>query len=149
MLFAYSNGFAGDKDIKSICQKFIRSMLSKNEKGVRSVILPAEDAELLWQGEAPPKGMLEKIDKSIENMVITEPKEGETVMLPDGRSIVMKKGMIGKDKTMILMTLGGEKMPIPLMLSKVKGEWKIDASPLIAGRKAAAKVRARNKTEKK
>ena len=152
MFAIVANTFCIDKEIqltkKGTCQKFIRSMIKNDKDGVLSVILPAEGSEILWQGQAPPKEMLKQIEKTVEDISITELKEGETVKLSNGKTFVVTKEMINENKICIWMTMGGERMPAPFWLWKVKGNWKIDATPFIAARKAAAKVREKRKTKK-
>ncbi len=151
LIFAIvANAFCVDKEIpltkRETCQKFFKSILQNDKEGVLSTILPAEGAEILWQGQAPPKEMLKQIEKAVQNLSIIEINEGETVELPNGKSFVITKEMI--NTRFIWVTMGGKRMPTPFLILKVKGNWKIDAKPLIAGRKAAKKIREQRKEKK-
>lgn len=143
----FCNDIEKSLTIKETCQKFMKSMFANDKEGVLSVILPVSGAKILWQGESLPEGVLKVIKIALQNLSITEVKEGETVELPNGKSFEVKKGMVEDNKKLIWITMGGEKMPTPVWIIKIKGDWKVDASPFIAGRMAAKKVSEKRKSQ--
>lgn len=108
-------------------------MFAKDKNRVLSVIQPLSGAEILWEGQPPPKGMKNAIDKAIKNITIVELKDGVKVELPSGNNIEVTKEMVGDNKKYLLLTLaiGGKKRPIPLRLVKIENTWKIDPTPII------------------
>jgi hypothetical protein len=138
-----------DPGVTKACRKFLTAMLANDKEGVLSVILPAKDSDILWKGEPVPEKMLAEIAKVLKNLSVVELSEGEKFAMPNGLVLEIKKGMLNENKRFVLVNLLGSKTPLPLWVLKKNGTWKIDASGIIAGRKAAAKVRARREAEKR
>ena len=59
-----------------VIRRFMASLLTSNAEGIKATILPAADAELLWQGKPPPKHLKEKVWKIFQSMEYVRVKEG-------------------------------------------------------------------------
>ncbi len=66
-------------------------------------------------------------------------KAGDRFALPDGTVKVVEAGEVGPDRALLLP----EGASLPTHLQRVEGHWKVDASGIIAGRKAAEEARKR------
>jgi hypothetical protein len=118
-------------------QTLMLGMLKGDADSIKAIMLPADEAEILWQGGVPPKEIFDQIEKSIRAAKYTRVKEGEKVLLPDGKEIVIEKGMIGDKKVLLWVEMDGQRMPTPFWIEQKDDGWKVDARPLIAARKAA------------
>jgi hypothetical protein len=61
-------------------------------------------------------------------------KPGDVVTLPGGVPFTIRPEQVGDDRAVLL----AEGSAIPTDLRRVDGVWKVDARPIVAGRKAAA-----------
>ena len=126
---------------QDVIRAFFIAMLSNDEAGVRKEILPNPDAEILWQGEAPPLEALPQIKAQFSSMTCQECRVGETIDLPGGRKLKVTDQMVNKSSKLLFTVIDGQTMPTPLAVTMVDGEWKVDAGPLIAARLAAKRIR--------
>ena len=117
-------------------QTLMLAMLKGDSKAIQAIILPADEAEILWQSGTPPKDVFDQIEKSIRAAKYTRVKEGEKALLPDGKEVVIEKGMIGPKKVLLWVEMDGERTPTPFWIEQKDEGWKVDARPLIAARKA-------------
>jgi hypothetical protein len=63
---------------------------------------------------------------------------GDEVKIPGGKTLTLDESHINENRQQ-LMPAGS---PLPMTVARQDGKWKVDASPIIASRKAAAKARA-------
>jgi len=89
-------------------------------------------------GEAPDK---ETAMKAIVQMELRQMKLGETFRIPGGETVITLDEKHVADDAMMIMPAGS---PLPTQLYKEKGNWWVDASQVIAMRKTAELIRARN-----
>jgi hypothetical protein len=92
---------------------FLIANLGGSEADIRPLIVDHPDAHLLWQGAYPPD-VAEALAESYQGMGIARVEEGPDRVL-----------------------LQSSATPIPLAVVRVGGEWRVDASPIIAFRKRA------------
>jgi hypothetical protein len=118
-------------------QTLMLSMLKGDADTIKAITLPVDEMEILWQGGTPPKEVFDQIEKSIRAAKYTRVKEGEKAQLPDGKEVVIEKGMIGDKKVLLWVEMDGQRMPTPFWTEQKGDDWKVDAKPLIAARKAA------------
>jgi len=123
------------------------SMLRNDAEGVKATILPAEGADFLWQGEPPPKQMQTEIEKTFQGLKLVRIQEGEKVSLPSGKDLTVEKGMIDEKKILVWAEINNERMPTPFWMVKTADGWRVDAGPLIAARKAAARARGQERAK--
>jgi hypothetical protein len=114
-------------------------MLTRDEATLRAVTLPTEDFDWLLRGEAPPADHIEEAKAWIAQP-IRALKPGDEITLPGNNKHTVYPEEVDADHAVLLRE--GDQVPFPLQ--RVDGRWRVDARPLIAGRKAADAVRRRN-----
>jgi hypothetical protein len=118
---------------------FFMTMVKGDEAALREVTLPAEDFEYLLKGEHLPPDKIAEFRGMVEKMEIRRLKPGDKVNLPGGKVAVVQPEEVTEDRAVVLQ----EGSPIPTRCQKVKGRWRVDARPVIAGRRAAEQARKR------
>ena len=118
-------------------RNFLLAMLEGDEQELRKWSLPHKDLDLLLGGQRPPQEVLKQIKQAFETTPIKRLKVGDKVELPGGRTIAVDKSRVNENRQLLQM----ERDPLPWTLVKKKGAWKVDPSPVIAARKAAAAAR--------
>lgn len=118
-------------------RSFMAAMICQEEEALRELTLPNEEFEWLLRGDAAPKEVHQQIKDRIAEMPVEVFKEGDEIMLPGGRKQKVKAEEVGEDRAVVMP----EGAPIPTRLRKVEGRWRVDATPIIAGRKAADAAR--------
>ena len=71
-------------------------------------------------------------------------KPGEKLKLRGGQTLEVKDEEMGPDRALLLP----EWAPVPTPLEKIKGHWKVDASLIISGRRAADEARRKAEAKK-
>ncbi len=111
---------------ENVIRAFVTAVSSKNEQAIRRVILPNKNAAVLWQG-------VSRIRQSLANITgWRECKAGETVALAGKRKLTITDEMVDDNRKMFVAMVGDQLMPPPVPLVLADGEWKVDASFLIA-----------------
>jgi hypothetical protein len=128
-------------------RRFMVSMLKNDADGVKATILPTEEAAILWKGEPPSKETQTQIEKSFEDLALIRIREGETVRLPGGKTYTLEKGSTNESKIFVWVEFNKKRMPTPFWMVKTLDGWRVDAGPLIASRKAAARFRAQQESK--
>jgi hypothetical protein len=109
-------------------------MMTKDEATLRAVTVPTEDFEWLLRGSPVPPEEVEKFKAQMARQPIRALKPGDEITLPGNRKATVTPQAVTADKAMLLL----EGHPLPYQLRRVDGRWRVDADPIIAGRKAAA-----------
>jgi hypothetical protein len=126
-------------------RSFMVGMLDRDEAALRALTLPIPDRDFEWllRGEIAPAGEAQKMRTFFAELKIQRLKPGDRIELPRGRSITVRPQEANEDHA-VLMPEGS---PLPTRVQRVKGHWKVDARPVIAGRKAAdaAKRKAKDR----
>ncbi|WZP00921.1 hypothetical protein EP7_002580 [Isosphaeraceae bacterium EP7] len=123
---------------------FLGAMLDGDETKLRAVALPHEDFDVLLGGQPIPKLRAAIAKGLIARQPIKALKPGEEWTLPRGRVVKVTDEDVNDDHALLLP----QGQPIPFRCTKVDGHWRVDASSVIAGRKAARKaVEAKEKDE--
>jgi hypothetical protein len=115
--------------------EFLVAVMACDKARVTRVIVPTNDASILWQGQPAAAQAMAEMKKAVAAVRRLQP--GETVNLPGGRKLLLDKSHVNANRQQL--TLPGN--PIPFTLIRQDGQWKVDPRPMIAGRKAAAKAR--------
>jgi hypothetical protein len=115
-------------------------MVSNDKETIREITVPNPDAAVLWSGQKVPDEAIEMIKKELESAKCRELKVGDVFVLPNKKELKITDKMVNEDNKMFVPTIGGQEMPTPLAARKTKGQWKVDAGPLIAARLAAKKA---------
>jgi hypothetical protein len=129
---------------ESAFRSFLVAMAFKDDPALRALVLPTDDFDWLLKGEAPPAGQAKAVRESIEKMPIRALKAGDKIEIPvrgGKREMTVQPDEVN-DSNAVLLPEGA---PIPTRLKKVDGRWRVDARPVIAGRKAAEAARQQKK----
>jgi hypothetical protein len=123
---------------------FLTAMIVKDAATLRAVTLPApaRDFEVLLLGQGPPPDQVEAVKAQIAKQKIRVLKPGDEFTLPGGRKLKVQPEEVGDDRAVLLP----EGAPLPTRVRKVENRWRVDASPIIAGRKAAEAARKKAET---
>lgn len=116
---------------------FMVAVFERDEPTLRAVTLPAEGFEWLLQGQVIPKDQVAAMRAQLEKMPIKVLKAGDTIKLPGNRTATVGAEEVGEDRAVLLP----QGAPVPTRCRKVEGVWRVDAAPIIAGRKAADSAR--------
>ena len=128
------------KSPKDTFREFMIAMVAKDEKTLRAVTVPNNDFDWLLKGAAPPANQLEGIKAQMMKTPIKTLKAGDTFALPQKRTGMIRTDEVSEDRAVILPDLPVD-TPFPVRLRKIDGIWRVDAAPMIAGRKAADAAR--------
>jgi len=124
---------------------FLVSMVSANPAAIRQLILPVSDKDFAYLINQTPPAPKERdlLVARIAGMPVRAVRQGEVLTLPGGKKLTVSKDDVGEDQLLLLMPNG----PLPYLVLKIKNRWYVDASSIIAGRKAAAQL-AKEKAKK-
>jgi hypothetical protein len=123
-------------------QAFTFAIATGNEASLRAVTLPlsAEDFAWLTKGEHVPTDRVEEFRRFVEQrMKVRVGRPGEKFPLPGGRVVEIKPEEFAADRSVVVQ----EGAPLPNHVRKLEGRWRMDAAPVVAGRKAADAARKR------
>jgi hypothetical protein len=126
-----------DETPEDAFRTFMVAVLTHDEATLREIALPADGFEWLLSGQAAPASAAAAMKEQLARQPIRRLKAGERINLPRGRTMAVGAEEVGPDRAVLLP----EGEPIPTRLQKVQGHWKVDARPIIAGRKAADAAR--------
>ncbi|HEV8000710.1 MAG TPA: hypothetical protein VGP63_12575 [Planctomycetaceae bacterium] len=119
---------------------FLAAMIENDQAGIQRTALPNPELSLLWHSDKLTPAQKAIARAEINPSSFRRLKVGDRVKLPGGQKIVFDKNWINDRRQAISVSDG----PLPFILVKVKDEWRVDATPLIAGRLAAAAVGERH-----
>jgi hypothetical protein len=119
---------------------FLTAMIENDQAGIQRTALPNPELSLLWHSDKLTPAQKAIARAEINPSSFRRLKVGDRVKLPGGQKIVFDKNWINDRRQAISVSDG----PLPFILVKVKDEWRVDATPLIAGRLAAAAVGERH-----
>jgi hypothetical protein len=124
---------------------FLIAMALKDEDTLRAVTLPRKDLEWLLRGQVGPAEQAEKMKSFIRRLPIRALKPGDRFTLPGNDTITVPPDEVTEYRAVLV----SEGAPVPHRCYQVDGHWRIDATPIIAGRKAAESARAKDERSKK
>ena len=110
---------------------FIVAMMTKDAPTLRAIILPTKDFDTLLEGQEVAAEELEKFKAQIAKLPVRLLKAGEEVSLAGGGKYKVQAKDISPDRAVALP----EGASFPVLIQKDKGQWRIDASPIIANMK--------------
>jgi uncharacterized protein YkwD len=116
---------------------FLAAMATGDQPTLRNVVQETPDFEWLTRGEKPPAGAVAEMRSAIMGTPIRSLKPGDKVSLPKGRSVTGAAQEVGPADAVIWP----EGAPTPFRVKKIGDQWRVDASPMIASRKAADAAR--------
>ncbi len=124
---------------------FLVAMATKDETTLRAVTLPTDDFAWLLKGQAVPAEHLDEFKRMMAEQPIKTLKVGDEFTLPGNRKFKVPASDIADDKAVLVP----EGAPTPTRVRKVDGKWKVDATPIISGRKAAEAARMKKTAKPK
>jgi hypothetical protein len=124
---------------------FLIAMLTKDEPALRAVTLPTDDFQWMLSGEDAPADRVEEFKAQFTRMPIRLLKPGDEIALPGGRKFKVRPEEVTADRAVLLP----EAMPIPFRIRKVDARWRVDATPIVAARKAAEAARKKSSRRKR
>jgi hypothetical protein len=126
---------------EAVLIEFLNAMGEGNRAGIERTAVPHPELWRLWQ--SPPLTPVQKamMKAAIVPSAFRRLKVGEVVQLGNGKELKIDANRINDHTLMI----ASKDMPLPFILVKGDAGWKVDASPMIAGRKAAEAVRERHR----
>lgn len=132
LLLCSSRVYASSQTPEEACSAFMEALLASDRVALEKIIIPNENAFLLWddiffEGDDDYKNILS--DFSYYSLSL-----GDRVALDDKTDFVVLEDMVGDDKAVVLVTLEGEPLSIPFFIRKLKDVWKVDASDIIDSR---------------
>ncbi|WP_435021929.1 hypothetical protein TA3x_002636 [Tundrisphaera sp. TA3] len=122
---------------------FMDAMIARDEPRLRDLALPDDDLHYLLKTATKPNLLQVTVARrKIAQVPIRALTAGEIVEIPTpgGKKLLV----VGPDEvsdTAAFLLMEGN--PVPTRIRKVDGRWKVDARPMIAGRKAAEAARKR------
>ena len=116
---------------------FLVAMSTRDAATLRAVTLPTEDLDWLLKGKPLTAGQVDRMKAVIARQPIRALKPGDEFSLPGNRKGTVQPEEVGTDRAVLLP----EGAPVPTRVWKLDGRWRVDATPIIAGRKAAEAAR--------
>lgn len=105
-------------------RRFMLSLLTPKQSEIAELILDHPDAEILWEAGAYPPRVAASLAEQYRTMQIT-------------------RDDTNNQSTSERVNLNSSAVPVPLAVSKVDSQWKIDAGPLIELRKSAKQFKTK------
>lgn len=115
----------------TVLRAFLIALAAGDSAKGNGLIVANPDAEILWQGKAGPLDVF-AVSLSLE-AGLQSLKIGDRVELPGGKSVVIDESHVNDNRAEF--TMPGN--PVPFVVVKSDGQWRVDASTVIAARKAA------------
>ena len=137
---------AADRSAEAAFRRFLTAVAHHDIDAIKATMVPSDDAEILWAGNPPPKEVQEQIEKSLAGLKIVHIQEGETVKVPGLREFTLEKGAINDNKIFVWVEIDHQRLPTPFWMTKDGDDWKVNAGPLIAARKAAKAMQEKAKS---
>jgi hypothetical protein len=122
------------------------AMALGDEAAVRRLALPDEEFAYLLAGDHLKPEQADALRKHAEKIVLKRLKAGDEVKLPNGQVLKIAPEEVTNTRAVIVPE-GGP--PLPLFAYRDNADWKLDARPIIAGRKAAEAARRNAEAKKK
>ncbi len=116
---------------------FLVAIATKDEETLRAVTVSTDDFDWLMKGEGVPADKRNEFKAVVARQPIRALKAGDEVSLPGNRKTTVAADEVSDDRAVLLP----EGAPLPNRLRKVDGLWRVDATPIVAGRKAAEAAR--------
>lgn len=131
--------YEGTEPEDILCQ-FLMAVFEGNEKRIRELMVPNADADYLWKGGGfPPAEAMPQLRKQFADTPWKRLAIGDKVKIPGGGVLVLDEGHVNPDRQQIC----GDDGPLPYILARIDGKWRVDASPIIAARKTAMRLKLR------
>jgi hypothetical protein len=135
---------AGARTPEQTIKALFVAMIDEDQDAIRRLTVPNPDLALLWQGDKLTPAQRAMAIAELDSWHFRRHKVGDEVPLPGGRKLVVNAKHVNDRHLMISVT----DSPLPFLLAKTGEDWKVDARPIIAARKAAAAAGQRGSPKK-
>lgn len=112
-----------------------------DEAAVKAVIMPHPDSAILWSGPVPTKDQLVLVQQRMGTVTFRECKAGDTLVLGGGRKFTVTPDMVGPDAKVLVPDMGAQGTSMPMVVKRIDGTWRVDATPVIEARMLANQIR--------
>ena len=126
-----------EKSPEWVLRAFLLAMAERDAEMLGRVGNGEGPIELLLAGSPLNEAQLKEAKRQIEEMRISRLKAGDTIPYPGGGEIKLNEEDVNASR-LKLMTPNS---PLPFDLQRFDGVWYVNVDPIIAVRKAAAKLR--------
>jgi hypothetical protein len=121
-----------DGEPEKALRQFLVAMATQDEAGIRRSILAHPEAPILFQATTAPAEAKAQMLEEFRSAQFERLHLGQEIQLPGGRTLVLDESRVNKDHQ--ALTYPGN--PVPFILVRDLGVWKVDAGTLIAARRA-------------
>ena len=121
--------------------KFMLAVMKGDKEGIENTIIPNPDSSILAEGQHAPENTIPILEAELRLAPYERLQPGDSFQIGNGKTHVVQASEINENR--LLINQGGS--PLPFVLVRLNGVWKVDSKPIIAGRKAAeAQKRLKN-----
>ncbi|MCC6126156.1 MAG: hypothetical protein IT426_14435 [Pirellulales bacterium] len=113
---------------------FMLAVMMGDKAAIENAILPNPESAILAEGQHAPETVHEVLKSQMRITPYLRLKPGDSFSIGNGKTHVVQDSEITADR--LLISIKGA--PLPFILVRSNGVWKVDAGPVIAGRKSAA-----------
>ena len=125
---------------ESVLRTFLLGIAERDAETLMRVGNGEGPLELLLAGAPLSEAQLSETKQQIKEMEITQLKPGEAIPYPSGGEIKFDEGDINATRLKLMTPTS----PLPFDLQQFDGVWYVNVDPIIAVKKAAAKLRQEN-----
>lgn len=129
--------------VNRVVRAFLTAAMTMEVEEVKRHALAHPELAILGDGQAPPAAVKREMRVAFGRASCRFLKAGESIRLPGGRELVVAAEAVSPDRCLVVPEVGGSPMPVPLAVVRTEAGWKVDATPIIAARKAAAARRGK------
>ncbi len=123
---------------------FLSAMITGDEEGIRASAVDNPELFMLWLGPTLPASHAAEETAWLKTAQFQRLKVGETIDIPGHGKMTMTTEHVNANRQQLVDANG----PIPFILVKGADGWKVDPSPMIASRNAAALAREKTQAAK-
>ena len=124
-----------------MAREFLFAMFAADEQALRQLIVPDDDAHVLWEGRGLPPEVRQLMQAQLNRLTFREAEPGEEVTLPDQKVMTIPSSP-ADPSTRVLIPLDDPTFEgLIVILRGHEGGWRVDAGPLIQARLAARELR--------
>ncbi len=122
---------------EAVLRGFLIAIAERDQETGTQLMLPNPEAEILWQGNWPSLAAAPSAKEYFQSIVFRRLQVGDTVTLPGGRALILDERHVNENRQQITCA----ENPVPFIMVRGEGGWKVDAGTIIAARKAATAAR--------
>lgn len=124
--------------VTRVVRAFLTAAMTMEVEEVKRHSLAHPELAVLGEGQAPPAAVRREMRAAFGRATCRFLKAGESIRLPGGRELVVAAEAVSPERCFVVPEVGGSPLPVPLAVVRTEAGWKVDATPIIAARKAAA-----------